>query len=167
LDGNKGAALEPTLIIGYGNADRQDDGVAWHILNRIAQRLGQPVSPSPEEGFEPGGTPELLFVLQLTPELSETIAQFERVCFVDAHTGSVPGELFIQEVQSEFQNSPFTHHLTPASSLAISEHVYGQRPRAVLVSVRGYEFGFVRSLSEKTAPLAAQAAQAIWEWINR
>ena len=29
-----------TLFIGYGNPDRQDDGVAWHVLTGIANQLG-------------------------------------------------------------------------------------------------------------------------------
>ena len=27
------------LVIGYGNIDRQDDGVAWHVLREVASRL--------------------------------------------------------------------------------------------------------------------------------
>jgi hypothetical protein len=36
----------------------------------------------------------------------------------------------------------------------------------VLVSVRGYEFGFSRSMSDKTASLAEEAAEAIWQWLG-
>jgi len=28
-----------TLIIAYGNRDREDDGAAWHILDKLAQQL--------------------------------------------------------------------------------------------------------------------------------
>ena len=31
-----------TLIIGFGNPDRADDGVAWHVANAVRARLGQP-----------------------------------------------------------------------------------------------------------------------------
>lgn len=160
--------MKKTLLLGYGNADREDDGAAWHILNHLAARLGRAVSESPEEGFLlRGDNPELLFTLQLTPELAETLARFERVCFIDAHTGSVPHELHIEPVYSEFQNSPFTHHLTPATCLSFCEHLYGQVPQAVLVSVLGQQFGFKRSLSPRTAELAAQAADRIWEWLHQ
>jgi hydrogenase maturation protease len=157
-----------TLVVGYGNADREDDGVAWHILNKLAKRLGLPESSSPEEGFSPsGGRVELLFVLQLTPELSEIISEFDRVCFVDAHTGRVHSDLHIEEVKSEFQSSPFTHHMTPATSLAISEQLYRSKPEAILVSVRGFDFGFSRSLSEKTSRLAGRAAEHIYNWMEQ
>ena len=157
-----------TLILGYGNTDRQDDGVAWHVLNFIAQLLGRPVSISPDEDEDQlsGSDPELRFVLQLTPEMAESIAPFERVCFVDAHTGAVAGEVNLSPLEGRFQSSPFTHHLTPDSCLALAEALYGRRPQAILVSVRGYEFGFERVLSPRTKELADQAARQIYEWLG-
>lgn len=139
--------------------------MAWHVLLALSRRLGRPDPPSPDEGFPASNeTPELLFVLQLTPELAETVAEFDRVCFIDAHTGSVPGEIHQAVVKGEFQNSPFTHHMTPATCLALSVMLYNQQPEALLVSVRGYEFGFSHSLSARTAALAEEAAEKIWQW---
>jgi len=159
--------LISTLILGFGNADRQDDGVAWHILNRLAVRLERPISDSPDEGFQlSGNSPELLFTLQLIPEMAEMIGQFDRVCFVDAHTGSVPQDVKITPVREEFQSSPFTHHMTPATLLALAGTLYGKHPEALLVSVRGYAFEFDRSLSERTDELASQAVEAIWNWLS-
>jgi Ni,Fe-hydrogenase maturation factor len=34
---------EAVLIIGYGNLSRRDDSVAWHIMQRLRQRLGLPI----------------------------------------------------------------------------------------------------------------------------
>src|SRR5512139_1095268 len=156
-----------TLIIGYGNFDRQDDGVAWHVLAEVASRLGCAVPLSPEEEFPPnGGRPDFIFELQLTPELAETIAQYKRVCFVDAHTGAVPHDVNVSAIAAEFQASPLTHHLTPQSLLTFAQTLYDVRPEAILVSVRGYQFGFERELSPLTAQLAEEAAEKIVEWIN-
>jgi hydrogenase maturation protease len=156
-----------TLIVGYGNADREDDGVSWHILSQVAERLGRLPAESPEQGYDlQGDNPELLFTLQLTPEMAETFAAFDRVCFVDAHTGAMPGDVHIETVTSEFQNSPFTHHLTPQTCLSFCQHLYGRVPQAILVSVRGYEFGFKRTLSPRTAGHASQAVEAIMEWLQ-
>ncbi len=160
--------MKPTIVIGYGNPDREDDGVAWHILTGLAQRLGRPVPTDVPEGFYPeGNTPDLMFVLQLTPELTETIAAYARVCFVDAHTGRVPQEISFEPVQPQMQNSPFTHHLTAESLVAMTEEIYDVRPEAVLVSVRGYQFGFAVSLSLRTGELAVEATERIWNWINQ
>lgn len=159
--------MKRTLILGYGNADRQDDGVAWHVLNHIARRLDRPLSSTPDEGFQITGKPvELLFTLQLTPEMAETVAGFERVCFVDAHTGAVPDEVNVVQVGQTYESSPFTHHMTPATCLSLAEALYGHRPESLLVSVRGYAFGFERTLSPRTEVLADQAASQIEAWIE-
>ena len=41
-----------TLVIGYGNADRQDDGVGWHILKVLAERIGTSVPDDPGAAIE-------------------------------------------------------------------------------------------------------------------
>lgn len=160
--------MKKTLILGFGNLDRQDDGVSWHILCGIAQKLGRPVPESYDDCFEPGGeNPDLMFSLQLMPEMAETISTYERVCFVDAHTGSVPNNVNITELKAEFQRSPLTHHLTANTLLNLVDTLYHNVPQSILVSVRGYEFGFSQSLSEPTEELAQQAVEVIWEWLNR
>ena len=164
--------MQPTLIIGYGNFDRQDDGVAWHVLAEVARRLGCAVPFSPEEEFPlndgaAGAVPDFIFELQLTPELAETIAQYERVCFVDAHTGAVPHDVNVSAIAAEFQASPLTHHLTAQSLLTFAQTLYNAQPEAILVSVRGYQFGFERELSPLTAQLAEEAAGRIVEWMGK
>jgi hydrogenase maturation protease len=159
--------LDRVLIFGYGNFDRQDDGVAWHVLAAVARRLGRAVPASPDEDFPPTGeSPDFRFELQLMPELAETVAQYDRVCFVDAHTGAVPNDVNIEELTGEFQSSPFTHHLTASTLLSFAATLYGARPAAILVSVRGYEFGFERALSAATAELAEAAADRIVGWLR-
>lgn len=165
--------MDHTLIIGYGNIDRQDDGVAWHVLTQIAGLCGMPGPFDPGEGFplDTGEAtsetkPDLLYTLQLTPELAETIANYQRVCFVDAHTGAVPEEIHFARLNCQFQNSPFTHHLTPQSCLALSQALYGISPQAILVSIRGYEFGFSTQLSARTQALLPAAVDLIWQWLK-
>jgi hydrogenase maturation protease len=156
-----------TLVLGYGNVDREDDGVAFHVLAHLARRLGRPAPVSIEEGFDLAGEAvELLFVLQLTPELAETLAEFGRVCFVDAHTGAVPEEIQVLPLRPQFQNSPFTHHLTPESLLSFATTLYNKQPEGLLVSVRGYSFGFAQTLSPRTSELAQAAADHIWMWLQ-
>jgi hypothetical protein len=158
-----------TLIIGYGTIDRT---TAWRTCWQSRQTVGCAVPLSPEEEFPPNdgapdGVPDFSFELQLTPELAETIAQYERVCFVDAHTGAVPHDVNVSEIAAEFQASPLTHHLTPQSLLTFAQTLYDARPEAILVSVRGYQFGFERELSPFTAQLAQVAAEKIVEWVKK
>lgn len=132
----------------------------------LQNRLGRPESLEPEDGFPLADSPpDLTFVLQLTPELAETIAQYQRVCFIDAHTGSLDSDIALVEVTNEFQASPLTHHLTPSSCLALSQTLYNGKARAMLLSIRGHEFGFSHDLSQQTRELVQPAVEIICRWL--
>lgn len=161
-----GSKFKKLLIIGYGNPDREDDGVAWHILRALAVRSGLAAPESYEDEFPESPVFDFAFYLQLTPEMAEDIKEYEHVCFVDAHTGNIPEPVRLVNVESEFQHSPFTHHLTPQSLLSMCETLYGIRPDAILLSVLGHQFLFSRQLSRETSELVPQAVDLIWDWLN-
>ena len=158
--------MKKLLIIGYGNPDRQDDGVAWHILRAMAQKLGLPVPDTYEDEFPESAEIDFALYLQLTPEMAEDIHAYEYVCFADAHTGNIAEPVRLIEVESQFQASPFTHHLTPQSLLSFCETLYRNKPDAALLSVQGYHFGLSQQLSEETARLVPQAVDLISGWMN-
>jgi hydrogenase maturation protease len=159
---------EKVLIIGIGNFDRQDDGVAWHILQGINQKLGRTSQPTPYESpIEPeGDNPQTLFSLQIYPEMADLLHQYEWVCFVDAHTGAIEEELSCQVVYPERHSNPLTHHMTPQTVLSLCATLHKQVPHAMIVSVRGYSFQYLQGLSEATAALADQAVDFIWQWLS-
>ncbi len=154
------------MIIGYGNPDREDDGIAWHILRALTIKLGLPAPDSYEDEFPQNTQVDFAFYLQLTPEMAEEIASYEYVCFIDAHTGSVPEPVRLIDVESEFQRSPFTHHLTPQSLLSLCETIYKMKPDSALLSVLGHRFLFSRELSEETQALVPEAVDLVWGWMN-
>ena len=159
--------MKTTLVIGYGNPDRQDDGVALQTLIRLAQNLGRPIPGQPEEGFIPMGiNPDFWFDLQLLPEMVQTVAGYERICFIDAHTGQVPEEIQVTPLAGFYQPSVLTHHMTPATFLSLCQAVNNKTPEAILVSVRGYHFGFGRLLSPQTESLVDQAVKIIETWMQ-
>ena len=158
--------MNQTLVLGYGNPDRQDDGVAWHVLHALAIRLHLPAPDSYEEEFPPNDRLDFAFTLQLTPEMAEQIAPYERVCFVDAHTGSIAAEVQLVAVAAQFQQSPFTHHLTAQSLLSMCQSLYEKTPQAALLSIRGHQFEFERQLSAETAALVPEAVEKILGWIE-
>ena len=153
------------MIIGYGNPDREDDGVAWHILRALTAKLDLESPESYEDEFPESEEFDFAFHLQLTPEMAADISAYEYVCFIDAHTGNIPEPVRLIAVESEFQRSPFTHHLTPQSLMSMCETIYGKRPDAALLSVLGHRFLFSRHLSEETSKLVPQAVDLIWDWI--
>jgi len=92
--------MDEILIIGYGNVHREDDGVAWHILNKIALQLELPEPSQEIEDLDHyQGWPHLLCTLQLVPELAEVIAKYDQVCFVDAHTGAYPEDVRFEKIE--------------------------------------------------------------------
>ncbi len=156
--------MQKNLVLGYGNADRQDDGAAWHILVGLAKRFGLAVPSEPGEPFDTGNTNfDLLFMLQLYPEMAEVIKSYDCIFFVDAHTGEIEENINFSKITPHYQNSPFTHHMTPEMLLSIAETIYGGAPKAYMLSIRGYEFGFVRQLSERTRELSEQAVKLLHE----
>jgi hydrogenase maturation protease len=157
--------VNKALIIGYGNPDREDDGVAWHILRALTVKLGLESPESYEDEFPESALVDFAFYLQLTPEMAEEISAYEYVCFVDAHTGHIPEPIRLIDVQSEFQHSPFTHHLTPQSLLSMCETIYEKKPDAALLSVLGHRFLFTRQLSYETARLVPPAVELIGDWL--
>ena len=159
--------MADTLLLGYGNVDRMDDGLAWHVLARLVHELGGPAPASPDEPLAPPpGTVDCRFVLQLTPELAEDLACYRRVCFIDAHTGDLTEEMRLSALEPAFSTSPLTHHLTPAACLAFAQALYGRVPEAVLASARGEAFGFDRTLSPAVAERVPRLVASICAWLE-
>jgi hydrogenase maturation protease len=158
--------MDKALIIGYGNPDRADDGAAWYILKQLASRLelpepGQDIDSLRQQKDSLG----LLCTLQLDPQMADLIADYDRVCFVDAHTAAYPDDIRYQTIEGKFQASPFTHHMTPETCLALTETLYGYAPPSVVISVKGYQFEFSPTLSSRTAKLAEEATKRLIDWL--
>ncbi len=151
------------LLVGFGNLYRRDDGVARHVLNVLLQRWGRPPLDPMDDGFDDlGHTVDVVCLHQLVPELAETLKDYSRVVFVDAH---VPAEttppLYEAPVAVEHR-TPFVYHQThPSTLLALTQSLYGSAPAATLISVQGHDFDFGEGLSAETAALAQAAVERI------
>ncbi|MCD6291657.1 MAG: hydrogenase maturation protease [Anaerolineae bacterium] len=150
------------LILGYGNVSREDDGIGFHVLNAVARRLGRPPLPLDDDGLSDlRHQVDLVFLPQLVPEMAETLAEYDVVYFVDAHTGAYDEALHWEELERGYVPSPLTHHLTPATLLELTSMLCGRTPAGYLISVRGYRFGFGMELSPEAAELCEKAAERI------
>jgi hydrogenase maturation protease len=153
-----------TLVIGYGNVDRADDGVAYHVVNALRQRLGQKPLADDDSGLqELGAQTDSILLAQLVPELIDTLADYDQIIFVDAHVREDVPELFCAPVSSEYVTSPFTHHITPGMLLALLHALHQRGPVGYLVSIRGRDFDFGRNLSPAVEQLVPVAVERIWE----
>ncbi len=72
-----------TIIIGYGNPLRRDDGAGPELVRRICTRMGGQLVPNQQAVITVGYTGYLISH-QLTPELCELIANYRQVVYIDA-----------------------------------------------------------------------------------
>ena len=156
------------LIIGYGNISRRDDGVAFHIIQRLRGRLGLRAW-SPDDEVDDGEKAGLATTLvhQLAPELAETLASFEVVVFVDAHVeGARRDPVHWEEITPAYRAGIVAHHLEPSVVLALCQTLYGSGPTGYLLSVLGTEFDFGDRLSPVTSQLAEQAVDVLLDLLS-
>lgn len=139
-----------TLILGYGNSLRADDGAGVAVIDRL-------------QAVDVRGV-ELQRCQQLTPELAETISHFENVFFIDASIELPTGEVRWQEiapVQGSF--SSLGHHLTPGTLLALCKSLYGAVPAGTVVAIGVGDLG----ASERLSPPVQRAVEAVVGELSR
>jgi hydrogenase maturation protease len=124
-----------TLVIGYGNTLRGDDGAGFRVAEAV-------------ESWQAPET-KALPCHQLTPELAADIAEADRVFFVDAtppqnpHSPILIERIFQQEHPSLFPG----HHSSPASLLALTQQLYDKSPIAYAMLLPSWEMGYSEDLS--------------------
>jgi hydrogenase maturation protease len=141
-----------TLIIGYGNQSRRDDGVGWFVL----EQLGELDLPGVK----------LETSHQLEVEASETISRFDAVIFVDAAIPEAPEAIQRSVVAPNFQSHAVAHYLTPADVLSLCKTLYNREPKAVLFSIRGGDFNFGTTLTPEVEQAAGEVVRQIVEIIR-
>jgi hydrogenase maturation protease len=156
-----------SLIIGFGNLDRADDGVAYHAINALRRLLGQKELSEEDTGLEDlGRSVDSIFLSQLASELMDTLAEYEQVIFVDAHVYEDMDALHCAPVLPEYTPTTFSHHLTPGMLLALLKALHHHEPIGHLVSIRGYDFDFHRDLSSDTEALVGPAVDRIIQLVT-
>ncbi len=152
-----------TLVIGYGNPSRQDDGAGLAVVNDLRERLGLPILEEGDDGgADLGAALDTLFLQLLSPELAETLAEYDHVAFVDAHTGAIAEMVHRTVLEPRASSSLASHHMKPSQLLALTVQLYGRAPSAELISIRGFEFDFGTSLSPATQQGVKGVADDLW-----
>jgi hydrogenase maturation protease len=157
-----------TLIIGYGNIDRADDGVAFHVINALRKLLGQPELTDDESGLDDlGEQVDSIFLIQLTPELIDILSLYDKVVFIDAHVFESLDNLHYATVSLEYGTSTFSHHITPGMMLALLKMIHAKEPTGHIISIRGYDFNFHRFLTPETESLIKPAVGMITQVLEK
>jgi len=139
-------------VLGYGNPGREDDGLG-------------PAAAEAIEGLRLPGVRTHVNV-QLSVEDAADAAEQDWVLFVDA-AQSGPEPFQARPVFSGGETAYTSHALSPERLLGICEQVYGRQPRALLVGVRGYAFGFEEELTARARENLDEALRYLRAVITR
>jgi hydrogenase maturation protease len=145
-----------TLILGWGNPGRGDDGLGPAFADEIAA-LGIP-------------DVDVASDYQLQVESAEKVAHYRRVLFVDADRGNRDEPFWLGPLEVGAAVSPAfsTHGVSPETILALSRDLFHQMPEAWLMGIRGYEFeSFVEQLSWRAFANLMQAVDFIQSALQR
>ncbi|AZB71999.1 hydrogenase maturation protease [Synechococcus elongatus] len=135
-----------SLVIGYGNSLRSDDGAGIAVAEAIAQW--------------PGNEFRTIACHQLLPELAAELANEQMVIFVDAYPAPNSEDVGVElRFLSPEAATLHPHSLTPATLLGLCQQLYGHHPKAYWLLIPGHEWHFSEQLSEATL---AEVQQALW-----
>jgi len=135
------------LVIGIGNRLRRDDGIGPALVESFDERAGV----------------TSLIVHQLTPDLTEQVAQADRVLFIDAAIGET--EMSIRQIDADASRG-IGHAMSPAELLHLVKLVYGLAPPAWVLAVPGSDFEIGETLSEAAAARLPEAKDRIKAWLE-
>lgn len=140
-----------TLVIGYGNPLRGDDGFGWHATRCLIPALT-------------GSNVEVMTCHQLTPELAEPLSRCALAVFLDADCQGTPGQIHQRAVRVRGpEATAFTHSSTPSSLLTNAKKLYGKRPRGVAITVSAETFDYGDTLS----PMVTAALPKVVDQVRR
>jgi hydrogenase maturation protease len=124
-----------TVIIGFGNTLRSDDGAGVAAAEKLARDF-------------PGAN--VFTAQELHPELAEAVASSELAVFLDAsvRTSTV---CVTRVIPGSSMHGAEGHALSPSGILALCSGLYGHTPEdALLIEIPAFECGFGETMSTHT-----------------
>jgi len=135
-----------TLVIGYGNTLRGDDGVGPRVAEAI-------------EKMNLSGVVTLI-CQQLSPEHADPISRAKQVVFVDAAVDA-PNEVRLRKLEANESSQLMAHAADPRTLLALARDVFGQVPVAWWLTIPAVKLGFSEELSPEAQHGFSEAVEKI------
>jgi hydrogenase maturation protease len=145
-----------TVIIGYGSPIRGDDAIGPLVADRLMDQVES-------------SSVAVHSLHILTAELIEELAEAELVLFLDASTDGPVGQVCCRPLEPVTEAaSSMAHFLSPGELLGWLQVLYGRRPEAYLLSVRGVSFDFANfQLSATSAAAVEPMIECVQEILER
>ncbi len=140
--------MKKTLIIGFGNTLRGDDGAGVLAAELISKR-------HPEA--------DCMTVQELHPEIAEIMAEYGSVIFFDAatDTNDVQMTRLHPTYLQKFEN---THSYSPQALVNVCQALYESVPsRTYLIHIPAYDFSFSEYLSLETHKKTTESVEIVNE----
>jgi len=134
--------MKKTLIYGYGNPGRQDDGLGVILAEKFELWAN-------EKEFKWLNVDSNY---QLNIEDASTVSEYERVIFVDASKEDSIESCLLENLQPSARIEFTMHSVSPAFILHLCESIFNKRPEAWLLHIKGFEW----ELNEGLSPEASQ-----------
>jgi hydrogenase maturation protease len=145
-----------TLLIGYGNPGRMDDGIA----NECIERTNAWIEENKLQNID------TVSVFQINIEDSMRMADYDTVIFIDASIENIDN-FIITKIEPNLSPSQYTTHASsPAYSLALCHEMFKKYPETYLFHIKGYEFEFKEGLTENGASNLNEAFEVLKEILS-
>ena len=143
-------------IIGYGNPGRQDDGLGPALIAKLQSQMDEALLQQLKWKDD----------YQLNVEDALDIQSAQYVIFADASINC--HEPFEFEKVSKTSNPGLgSHSLSPEQLMQLCETLYGSRPQAYTLAIRGYKFDrFEEQLSPHAQENLNEALSFLTQWIS-
>lgn len=143
-----------TLVIGYGNSTRGDDGVGYLAAEWLADELSNP-------------DVQVVIRQQLALELAVELSEVDRAILIDAAQGGPAGRVSVEKIEPALlPPEPFTHELKPATLLECTRALYGRCPETWLVTIAGESFDFSDQLTASVAAAFPEVLARVRELVE-
>jgi len=139
-----------TCIVGIGNTLRSDDGAGAYVC-----RLLENVNVA---------NVTIITTHQLDIGMTEELANFERVIFVDASLDEDSFSLKPLEIENNPASSS-SHQINAGMLVSLARQLYTTETRFYICAIGAHNLDIGNDLSEKTTINANEAAALITKWI--
>lgn len=145
--------MKKTLIYGYGNPGRQDDGLGARFTELF-------------EKWTQSEKIEHIVVdcnYQLNIEDAAVISEYDTVIFVDASVVEDVENFRLEPVTPDNASIEFTMHAVSVGYVVdLCGKIYGNTPESFVLHIKGYEFDFIEELT----PQAAENMLAAFDYMK-